>query len=151
MTEAGREGKVRWWKVESTDGDFITTARAFVAVPGMRLPFELDEGAVLRMTLQAAVYARPVCSVGLQIDGNCAQFCSTIPELAGPADLVPMVLDTVLALPAGVHSVGMVMAMKDGGPGGAGPKDWSPRRRIPGGARLVRSPGMPATLLVVRT
>lgn len=149
MTEAGREGSLKSWKVVSTDGDFMTTSRAFVEVPGVRLVFDLARAGLVMITLQAVVHARPTCGIGLDIDGIRRHFTYTIPELAGPAELVPVAMQSAEMMPAGVHAVRMVMVLGGKGPERNGPKDWSPRRKRPAGARLVRSPEMPVVLMAM--
>jgi len=153
VTEAGREGKLSW-SVVSTDGDFMTTSRVFVAVPGVRLAFELARAGVVLITLQAVVHAQLPCMVGLEIDGVARHCCSPVSEPAGWEDLISVAGQAAEMMSPGVHSVSMIMAVQEWRPGPKdwrpGPKDWSPRRRNrPVWARLTRSPESPVVLMAV--
>lgn len=141
--------KTWWWKKVSTDGDFMTNSKTFVEVPGTRVVYPLDRAETVEITLQAVVHMGR-CQVGMRIDGRDQSYVDVlgIPKFAGKEYLYPVALRAAERMEPGVHSAVMVMRETVGRRIWEGPKEWSPRNRPPGSARLSRSPAVPVILKV---
>lgn len=118
-------------------------------VPGVSFCFSLDAPRIIRYITRLVVSTAAPCEVGIMIDGNYIATVGSVPDYHN-SSLTSLEIAGILHLPAGVHT--LQLAFRVALPNNQypeGPREWSPRKKKPPIALLMKNSEIPATLIAI--